>query len=70
MTDGTVPEGHKGLHGFLYGDGGAEVHDEADKQYQSREVLFTAIQCLCLQCSCNRGSCHLYLGFADHKNVN
>ncbi|CAK0783212.1 hypothetical protein CVIRNUC_006411 [Coccomyxa viridis] len=37
MTDGTVPEGHKGLHGFLYGDGGAEVHDGADRQYQSRE---------------------------------
>lgn len=22
----NVPEGHKGLHGFLYGEGGAEVH--------------------------------------------
>ena len=38
MTDNTVPEGHKGLHGYLYGDGGAEVHDGADRQYQSREV--------------------------------
>eukprot|EP00898_Chlorokybus_atmophyticus_P007762 jgi/Chlat1/7988/Chrsp7S07745 len=24
-----VPEGHKELHGFLYGDGGAEVHGDA-----------------------------------------
>jgi hypothetical protein len=23
VTDETVPEGHKGLHGFLYGDSGA-----------------------------------------------
>lgn len=23
MTDETVPEGHQGLHGFLYGDNGA-----------------------------------------------
>eukprot|EP00271_Cylindrocystis_brebissonii_P003289 TRINITY_DN140_c0_g1_i1.p1 TRINITY_DN140_c0_g1~~TRINITY_DN140_c0_g1_i1.p1 ORF type:complete len:506 (+),score=96.06 TRINITY_DN140_c0_g1_i1:175-1692(+) len=26
MTDETVPEGHKGLHGFLYGEGSADVH--------------------------------------------
>lgn len=38
MTDSSVPEGHKGLHGYLYGDGGAEVHDGADRLYQSREV--------------------------------
>ncbi len=38
MTDNSVPEGHKGLHGYLYGEGGAEVHDGADRQYQSREV--------------------------------
>ena len=38
LTDDTVPEGHKGLHGFLYGEGGAEVHDGADRTYQSREV--------------------------------
>ena len=38
VTDSSVPEGHKGLHGFLYGDGGAEVHDGADRQYQSHEV--------------------------------
>lgn len=29
-TDATVPEGHKGLHGFLYGTGGAEEHDGDD----------------------------------------
>ncbi len=38
VTDNSVPEGHKGLHGFLYGEGGAEVHDGADKLYMSREV--------------------------------
>lgn len=27
MSDASVPEGHKGLHGFLYGEGGAEEHD-------------------------------------------
>ncbi|GLJ07063.1 hypothetical protein SUGI_0056910 [Cryptomeria japonica] len=26
VTDESVPEGHAGLHGFLYGDKGAEVH--------------------------------------------
>ena len=50
MTDNTVPEGHKGLHGYLYGDGGAEVHDGAERQYQSREVctfliLFCSLSC-------------------------
>lgn len=29
VTDAAVPEGHKGLHGFLYGTGGAEEHDQA-----------------------------------------
>ena len=38
VTDASVPEGHKGLHGFLYGEAGAEVHDEVDRQYQAREV--------------------------------
>lgn len=28
VTDAAVPEGHKGLHGFLYGDAGADVHDD------------------------------------------
>ncbi|KAH7437983.1 hypothetical protein KP509_05G099600 [Ceratopteris richardii] len=26
VSDKNVPEGHKGLHGFLYGDGDADVH--------------------------------------------
>jgi Fe-S cluster biogenesis protein NfuA len=34
VTDAAVPEGHKGLHGFLYGDGGAEEHDA--RQYSIR----------------------------------
>ena len=37
ITDAAVPEGHAGLHGFLYGDGGAEAHDSAG--YSFREVL-------------------------------
>lgn len=37
VTDQTVPEGHKGLHGMLYGEGGAEVHDFA-REYVFREV--------------------------------
>ncbi|GMH45517.1 hypothetical protein BSKO_13474 [Bryopsis sp. KO-2023] len=36
VTDKNVPEGHQGLHGFLYGDGGAEVH-ETSRGYQFRE---------------------------------
>ena len=39
MTDAAVPEGHAGLHGFLYGDGGAEAHDSAG--YSFREVRDT-----------------------------
>lgn len=37
VTDQAVPEGHKGLHGFLYGEGGAEAHDSGS-QYNFREV--------------------------------
>ena len=37
MTDNTVPEAHKGLHSFLYGDGGAEAHD-AETVYKIRQV--------------------------------
>lgn len=37
-TDSNVPEGHEGLHGFLYGEAGAEVHDDEGQEYQSREV--------------------------------
>eukprot|EP00897_Mesotaenium_endlicherianum_P004008 jgi/Mesen1/3635/ME000020S03162 len=37
VTDETVPEGHKGLHGFLYGDGGADVHDSPNGGYTLQE---------------------------------
>ncbi|GJP59576.1 hypothetical protein CLOP_g12643 [Closterium sp. NIES-67] len=33
MTDETVPEGHQGLHGFLYGSQGADVHDAPSQSY-------------------------------------
>ncbi|KAK9834555.1 hypothetical protein WJX74_004543 [Apatococcus lobatus] len=36
MSDATVPQEHQGLHGFLYGEGGAEAHD-ADGSYQLRQ---------------------------------
>ncbi|KAK9905518.1 hypothetical protein WJX75_001443 [Coccomyxa subellipsoidea] len=36
-TDSNVPEGHKGLHGFLYGEAGAEVHDDESREYQTRD---------------------------------
>lgn len=36
VTDAAVPEGHKGLHGFLYGEGGAEEHDS--RAYRVRHV--------------------------------
>ena len=38
VTDSAVPEGHKGLHGFLYGEKGADVHDNSERQYVLREV--------------------------------
>lgn len=34
VTDENVPEGHQGLHGFLYGEGGAEEHE--DRMYDFR----------------------------------
>ena len=41
VTDDAVPEGHKGLHGFLYGEGGAEVHgsggSSSSKDFKVRE---------------------------------
>lgn len=37
VTDDAVPEGHKGLHGFLYGEGGAEVHGSAVTEFKGRE---------------------------------
>lgn len=36
VTDDTVPEGHKGLHGFLYGEGGAEVHSSQGKEFTGK----------------------------------
>jgi hypothetical protein len=38
ITDEAVPEGHKGLHGFLYGEGGAEAHEAPMGSYDFREV--------------------------------
>eukprot|EP00850_Spirogloea_muscicola_P009800 SM000056S17918 [mRNA] locus=s56:74246:78346:+ [translate_table: standard] len=35
VTDDAVPEGHQGLHGFLYGDNGADVHDAPTSTYQA-----------------------------------
>jgi hypothetical protein len=40
VTDAAVPEGHKGLHGFLYGEGGAEEHDT--RGYVFRHVCTAA----------------------------
>ena len=37
VTDQAVPEGHKGLHGFLYGESGAEVHDQ-QSSYHFRQA--------------------------------
>ena len=50
MTDDAVPEGHKGLHGFLYGDGGAEEHDS--RGYSFRHVrAAAAVPAACCACS-------------------
>jgi hypothetical protein len=35
VTDAAVPEGHKGLHSFLYGDGDAE---HKSQKYEFRQV--------------------------------
>ncbi|MCO5586689.1 hypothetical protein L7F22_040631 [Adiantum nelumboides] len=32
VSDKNVPEGHKGLHGFLYGDGEADVHSSVSSR--------------------------------------
>ncbi|MCO5548348.1 hypothetical protein L7F22_001805 [Adiantum nelumboides] len=32
VSDKNVPEGHKGLHGFLYGDGDADVHSSVSSR--------------------------------------
>ncbi|CAI5528909.1 unnamed protein product [Closterium sp. Naga37s-1] len=47
MTDATVPEGHKGLHDFLYGDG--DVHEATSSAYTVRPgeddgTLLSAVQ--------------------------
>ncbi|GJP30259.1 hypothetical protein CLOM_g126 [Closterium sp. NIES-68] len=36
MTDATVPEGHRGLHDFLYGEGSEDVHEAASSAYTVR----------------------------------
>lgn len=38
VTDDAVPEGHKGLHGFLYGEGGAEVHGSGSSSLKDFEI--------------------------------
>lgn len=38
VTDAAVPEGHKGLHSFLYGSGGAEEHERQGNGYNLRKV--------------------------------
>ena len=45
VTDQAVPEGHKGLHGFLYGEQGAEVHENSLQPDSLREVCNTAAEC-------------------------
>lgn len=40
VTDQAVPEGHKSLHGFLYGDEGADAHRSS--RYEFREVTAEA----------------------------
>ncbi|BBN12453.1 NFU1 iron-sulfur cluster scaffold homolog, mitochondrial [Marchantia polymorpha subsp. ruderalis] len=37
VTDDAVPEGHKGLHGFLYGEGGADIHTSGIKEFAGRQ---------------------------------
>uniref|UniRef100_A0A0D6QVR1 NIF system FeS cluster assembly NifU C-terminal domain-containing protein n=1 Tax=Araucaria cunninghamii TaxID=56994 RepID=A0A0D6QVR1_ARACU len=36
VTDETIPEGHAGLHGFLYGDKGAELHSLQTQQITAK----------------------------------
>lgn len=37
VTDENVPEGHKGLHGFLYGDDGVDVHGERSREFSMKD---------------------------------
>jgi hypothetical protein len=43
VTDAAVPEGHQGLHGFLYGEGGAESEHGGSSGYAFREVRAEAV---------------------------
>jgi len=45
VTDNAVPEGHKGLHGFLYGERGADVHDDTEQRYTLKEARASVWQC-------------------------
>ena len=49
VTDAAVPEGHKGLHGFLYGAGGAEEHDQTHG-YSIRKVRTMDVPCCTAAC--------------------
>lgn len=37
LSDKNVPEGHRNLHGALYGEGGAEVHDSSTYEFREGE---------------------------------
>lgn len=44
FTDAAVPEGHRDLHGFLYGEGGAEVHTgPSSNRYEPIQVWPTCL---------------------------
>ena len=51
ITDSAVPEGHKGLHATLYGDKGADAHEQ---EGSSRGYLFRRVRLplLCLSSWC------------------
>ena len=60
VTDSAVPEGHKGLHGFLYGKKGADVHDNSERQYVLREVS-CCVRMECTRCFAGRSESILLL---------
>eukprot|EP00210_Caulerpa_lentillifera_P004565 g4355.t1 len=37
ISDSNVPEGHRGLHGALYGEGGAELHNSSSYEFRDGE---------------------------------
>lgn len=43
VTDAAVPEGHRGLHDFLYGEG--DAHESDSGGYQFREASGAALRC-------------------------